>query len=205
MVRRKSKSRKKFKTDVSFLVALGFVALVMIQLYWKMILVAVLVIGISYFLWRASKRCRNLVINASIDDLDRMTGIEFEQFLGRFFNAQGYKVTITPPSGDFGADLVLKKDRKSIAVQAKRYTGKVGVDALQQVLGGRDYYGCGKSKVITNSYFTKQAVQFAQRTNIELWDRARLGAEIYEMSRITQPGRTYLYMQWLQRARNKLR
>ena len=49
---------------------------------------------------------------------------------------------LTATTGDYGADLILTKDRQRIAVQAKRYRGGVGVQALREGLSGQAYYRC---------------------------------------------------------------
>lgn len=71
---------------------------------------------------------------AQTAELDSLSGVEFEEFLAGLFRAQGYAVELTPATGDYGADLILSKDGRRIAVQAKRYAGSVGVAAVQEAL-----------------------------------------------------------------------
>ncbi len=102
-------------------------------------------------------------------DIDQMSGAEFEEYLAFLFRRRGFtNVTTTRLYGDFGADLVAKKDNIKYAIQAKRWRGLVGVDAVYQVLGGKDYYGCQGTIVVTNSKFTYQAEQLAQKSNTTL-------------------------------------
>jgi Restriction endonuclease len=70
------------------------------------------------------------------DQLDHLTGREFEQRLATLFRHQGYSVKLTKGSGDQGADLLLSHGTVRIAVQAKRYTARVGNSAIQELLGG---------------------------------------------------------------------
>ncbi len=63
---------------------------------------------------------------SGIDQIDAMTGREFEIYLSVLFRNLGYKVKLTKASGDYGADLILKKSGLSIVVQAKRYKKKWG-------------------------------------------------------------------------------
>ncbi|WP_052404874.1 restriction endonuclease [Bacillus rubiinfantis] len=69
---------------------------------------------------------------------------------------QGYHVEVTNPSGDFGGDLLLRKRKEKAVVQAKRYgeDKKVGVDAINEVVGAAGYYNATKKIVITNRYYT---------------------------------------------------
>jgi HJR/Mrr/RecB family endonuclease len=58
-----------------------------------------------------------------------------------------------------------------IAVQAKRYTARVGNGAIQELLGGMAYYNCSRGIVVTTSDFTRSAKELAAKvTGVELWD-----------------------------------
>ncbi len=46
---------------------------------------------------------------SGIDEIDQMTGRQFEEYVGTLFEKHGYRITYTPATGDFGADLILKK------------------------------------------------------------------------------------------------
>jgi restriction system protein len=114
---------------------------------------------------------RQLLLKSGIDIVDKMTGEEFEVFLLAHFINMGYKGNTTSKSHDYGADLVLKKDNKTIVVQAKRWGKKVGIEAVQQIIGAKKYYKANSSMVITSSYFTSSAVNLAKSDDVELWDR----------------------------------
>lgn len=51
-------------------------------------------------------------------------------FLGPLLESQGYNVMVTQATGDFGADLILRRKGKKIAVQAKRYRSNIGISAV---------------------------------------------------------------------------
>jgi restriction system protein len=108
-----------------------------------------------------------------IEDVDKMSGHEFEHFLAPVFRSQGYHVEVTSPSGDFGGDLVLKKRKEKSVVKAKRYgeDKKVGVDAINEVVGAAGYYNATKKMVITNRYYTDAAKITAKRNGVILLDR----------------------------------
>ena len=103
-----------------------------------------------------------------------MTGEEFERFLGELFKRRGFKVSYTATSGDYGADLILKDGKDIIAVQAKRYSGSVGVKAVQEIIGAVKMYDATEAWVVTNSYYTKQAVKLATINDVYLIDRKEL-------------------------------
>lgn len=115
-----------------------------------------------------------LTRNKSIEAIDVMDGIEFEYFLCDLFEDHGYKAEITKASGDFGADLILYKKDEVIVVQAKRYSGNVGVKAVQEVVAATPYYNGTDAWVVSNSYFTKAAIELAERNEVYLIDRDEL-------------------------------
>jgi restriction system protein len=119
-------------------------------------------------------KLKNMYLTCDIDDIDEMTGIEFEQFLYFKFRKQGYKVKTTPVSGDYGADLVVKKRREIMVIQAKRYQRDVGIAAVQEVIGSIAYYNASKGMVITNSFFTPNAINLARANDVILWNRKEL-------------------------------
>jgi len=120
----------------------------------------------------------------NIYSLDNLSGIEFENFLKWLFQERGYSVELTKITADSGVDLVLKKDKEKIAVQAKRYNRntKVSNEVVLKTYGGMGVYKCDKSIIITTSFFTNQAKSDAQNLNIELWDREFLSAKIDEIN-----------------------
>lgn len=105
-----------------------------------------------------------------VNKFENLTGIEFEYLLERLFQKMGYQVELLGKVGDQGGDLRLIRDNQLILVQAKRYSGSVGNDAVQEVVSGRTYYNCQRSKVVTTGSFTKSAIELANANDVELTD-----------------------------------
>ncbi|WP_336788441.1 restriction endonuclease [Paenibacillus sp. MMO-177] len=112
----------------------------------------------------------------NVDEIDKLSGVQFESLLRDYFVSIGFKVSMTKASGDQGADLILVKEQRRIAVQAKRHAtqAKLGNASVQEVISGRIYYECTEACVITTTYFTAQAVELARRANVVLIDRREL-------------------------------
>jgi restriction system protein len=111
--------------------------------------------------------------------IDRMSGIEFEEFVAAQLRIAGYSVAPTASTGDYGVDLIARKDGVRMAVQCKRLMKAVGVAAVQQVVAGALQHGCNRTVVVTNQTFTKAARQLASthqcrlvgRTQLQSWTR----------------------------------
>ncbi|MDR3712038.1 MAG: restriction endonuclease [Puia sp.] len=106
--------------------------------------------------------------------VDAMNGYDFEKFLAEVFQTAGYDVEGTKLSGDQGADLFATRFGKKIVIQAKNYSGNVGNTAVQEALSAKSFYACDEAMVVTNSYFTKSAIELAKATSVRLIDRPDL-------------------------------
>ncbi|MDA7662965.1 restriction endonuclease [Pirellulaceae bacterium] len=93
-----------------------------------------------------------------------LRGVPWENFLQHALENHGIDVETTATSGDHGIDLIAKTGSKSIAIQAKGYSGSVGNAAVQQAFTGMAIYRCTHCAVITNSEFTSSAKHAAERT-----------------------------------------
>lgn len=133
--------------------------------------------------WNKYHNLKNI---SSLDDLD---GFEFESAIAGLYEHKGYSVEITKASGDYGVDVLARKGTEVLAIQAKRYTRKVGIKAVQEVSSGAFYYKATKAIVITNSFFTDQAKELAKNTGIILVNKKRLANmwESYQLGNSLPP------------------
>ncbi len=94
-------------------------------------------------------------------DWKAMRGVQWEEYLKNVCSALGYSVETTKASGDQGVDLVVQRGSSRIAIQAKGYANSVSNSAVQEAVAGMKVYNCNGCAVITNSRFTKSAVELA--------------------------------------------
>lgn len=131
---------------------------------------APLILGFGIYI--AYKLYHRYKINkADIRGVDEMSGTDFEMYLTNLFSKLGYKVEHTGKIGDLGSDLVIEMGGIRIAVQAKRYKGNIGPDAIREVNTVMKPRKCTLGIVVTNSYYTDEAKYLAKQNNVALWDR----------------------------------
>ncbi|SDC54333.1 restriction endonuclease [Shouchella lonarensis] len=106
-----------------------------------------------FFIWRTLQQRRRVnVAKITMRDIERMAGLEFEDYLAAVFAAIGYETYRTTKSGDFGADLlVIDKEGKRIVIQAKRYDTKLGLSCVQEVYTAKAYYDADETMVVTSA------------------------------------------------------
>jgi len=147
----------------------------LLPIFWPYLLA---IFGYYLFLFARKYSRRYRLSRLGLSDVDRLSGKDFETYLATRFRALGYKVEQTKLVGDYGADLILMREGYRTVVQAKRYSKNVGVKAVQEVLGAKAKYDAQNAIVVTNSGYTKEAVELAHSAGVDLWGRDRLISEI---------------------------
>jgi restriction system protein len=123
---------------------------------------------------KAENEWRQFYKLKSLSSVNEMDGREFELAIAQLYETMGYSVTVTKATGDFGVDVIACKGDEKLAIQTKRYGGKVGVKAIQEVASGGRYYNATKAMVITNSMFTDQAKELSVKIGVVLVDKKKL-------------------------------
>jgi restriction system protein len=150
-----------------FLAGLGGLVVAVVLLWW-------LSVQRDRYQADAHRRRDLKYARSGLRAIDRMPGAEFEEFVAAQLRVAGYVVTPTASTGDYGVDLIAKKDGVRMAVQCKRLAKAVGVAAVQQVVSGALQYGCNRTVVVTNQTFTKAARQLALTHQCRLVGRTQL-------------------------------
>ena len=115
-----------------------------------------------------------LLQQTDIYTIDKMSGYDFEEYIALLFKKMGYQVKVTKQSSDQGIDIIAEDNFTRIGIQAKCYSGTVGNKAIQEAVAGKLYYACDKVLVVTNSIFTKSAIELAKYNKVGLIDREQL-------------------------------
>lgn len=109
---------------------------------------------------------RTSVPNSSFNS--EMSGQDYEVLCYSLLTELGWDSSLTPPTGDQGVDIIATMNGKTVCIQCKRYSSKVGNDAIQQVVAGTNHYSGTHSVVISNSDFTPQAKMLASTNRVLL-------------------------------------
>lgn len=161
-----ARRRRRSDTDKALELALGAIFALPVAAVWAVGSVAK----------SAGRAAYNAQVRASgIEGIDMLDGIGFENFVADLLRWQGYRnVRTTKGSGDYGVDIVADKDGYRYAFQCKHYSSKVGVKAIQEVYSGAKMYNANICMVVTNAYYTPNALELARKLGVGLWDRKTL-------------------------------
>ena len=116
--------------------------------------------------------------NAAYEDINALSGVEFEQVCKKILENMGFDVETTKTTGDGGIDLIAYNHQPLLSgkyiIQCKRYTGSVGEPVIRDLYGVITSERANKGILMTSGVFTKQAQVFAQGKPIELIDGVKL-------------------------------
>ena len=108
----------------------------------------------------------------NIEEIDALTGIDFERFVAYMFQKKGYKTELTKQSHDRGADVIAEKGKECIIIQVKRSSNSINKNAVFEAFFARRSYKGTSACVVTNNELTAQAMNFAHEYGISLIDRS---------------------------------
>ncbi|MGC4045605.1 MAG: restriction endonuclease [Armatimonas sp.] len=124
-----------------------------------------------------------------------MKWLDFEHEIRDLVEEFGYAGLSTPPSGDYGVDVIAEKKNKKVVIQCKLYgKGSIGGDHIMKLVGSKGFFGATDAICFTTSRFTKQAREIASKSNVHLVDRDIL-LSLCKDSKLTIPSLTYLVNQ----------
>lgn len=128
------------------------------------------------------REAQALVLRWNLQALAILNGYEFEKFIGDFLRLNGFaSVVVTQKSNDNGVDiLAADASGAKYAVQCKKYSGAVGISAIQEIYTAKSIYDCDVAMVATNSSFTKSAIEIAGKLGVKLLDGETIGARMAE-------------------------
>ena len=120
-------------------------------------------------------------LSLTIEDIDRLEPRSFEVFVAALFEKQGYRVGLTPYSGDKGADVIAHSHREEmsdllIQVKQRKEGGKPGSEAVDEIVAAKPFYEekyatTFQPMVITNREFTKEARRFSRTNQVQMHGR----------------------------------
>ncbi len=117
----------------------------------------------------------------TIEDVDKLEPQFFEFFVAALFEKQGYKIELTPYSGDKGADVVVHPMQSGnpgflIQVKQRNAGGKPGGEAVDEIIAAKPFYQekystTFKPIVITNRTFTNEAHRLSRTNEVQMYER----------------------------------
>lgn len=126
----------------------------------------------------------NFFVETELKYIDSLNGLQFEEYTSNLLQKLGYNSRVTKASGDSGADVLAQKDNISYIIQCKHYIEPVGNKAIQEIYTAKGIYEqqnhIDKAIVLTTNYFTKQAQKEAKILEVELWNRDKLLALLFQ-------------------------
>lgn len=111
--------------------------------------------------------------------LFEMSPRDFEYYVAAFLQlTRKFKTEVTQATKDGGKDIICYDGKTPIYVEVKHWTGKVGRPVIQKLEGAMSGDKINQGYCVTSSFFTKDAIEYAEKTNITLIDGEMLIREM---------------------------
>lgn len=115
-----------------------------------------------------NKACDDIDSRQPDDDVESMSGMDYENYCARILQEAGWEVETTVASGDQGVDLIAMIEDIRVCIQCKRYSKPVGNKAVQEIVAGMTHWNGTHAVVVSNAGFTKAAQKLAESTGVFL-------------------------------------
>lgn len=155
-------------TSIFNAVLAGAITLTIVVIFYRPI------IGLFGIFRRLMRICTAKHIHSSQTSAESMSWDEFEYFVADWLKDRGYTDVQLTEHYDLGVDIVARKDGVTWGVQVKHYNGLVGINAVRQVVVALKMYGCDRAMVVTNSTFSRPAIEPARSQGCMLINGSKL-------------------------------
>ena len=115
---------------------------------------------------------RRFLLESIPSRFSHITAWDFESLVRYLLEVDGYELQPAVPTGDLANKILASKEDVLLVVQPLRMDQGVPVEEgeIRKAIHSRSFYKADQSWIITTSSFTAAAKQFAEETEIELWD-----------------------------------
>lgn len=106
-----------------------------------------------------------------LNHIGNLSPRQFEVFCCELYKALGYKCTLTKATNDYGRDVIVKKDGKTIFIECKHYSksSKVTRDICLKLIGSVTTFNADGGIIISTGDFTRTCYEMSNRVdNLEL-------------------------------------
>lgn len=157
------------------------------------VVVVTSVLLISGIIWMVLRhRERKWLAIRNIEDMHRLHWRDFEKFVAFILNRKGFKTRLWNWSKDGGIDIYGTLQGRKYLIQCKKWqTFKVSEPKVREFFWAmKDFDERAKWIYVTTSELTADAISFAHRNSIEIWDKDYLCEFIQTYSDLKDSTRT---------------
>ncbi len=139
-------------------------------IFFKWFVIAILILIILYYSIKKSffEEEEDPIIKLGLRDPMQLTPVDYERFCGILLKKQGWNVSYTKGSNDFGADIIADNGDIKGVFQCKRWANPVGIRAVQEIYSAINWYHASFGVVVSVKGYTPRAKSLASKTRVKL-------------------------------------
>lgn len=113
-------------------------------------------------------------IQKELKNLDSMNNQDFKNYINNHLTKLGYVSTINETIPNKSADILAEKDNIKYAIHCINQMKPISYQSVHKINSAKIVFDCDIAIIITNNYFTKQAISQAQKLHVLLINRDSL-------------------------------
>lgn len=113
-------------------------------------------------------------IQKELINLDNMNNEDFKNYINNLLTKLGYISTINKSINNKSADILAEKDNIKYAIHCINQIKPINYQIIHKINSAKIVFDCDLAIVITNNFFTKQAISQAKKLRVILIDRDSL-------------------------------
>lgn len=127
------------------------------------------IITLKYLSWRRSRYKER-----TIESIDSMNKEEFEEFVEMQFKFNGFKTSLINTSIKKESAIFLKRKNEEIIIFTVKSSNKIDELTIKSIIEEASLLNTKDIIIVTNNYFTENAVNLANKYNFNLLNRENL-------------------------------
>lgn len=116
-------------------------------------------------------RSKEDMVNAGFRGTRSMSDDDFARYLCDLYKRKKLNLAIKKEFGDQRATIIMEKKGLKCAMQIRRQKSLVSAEAVEDVLKAMEKYDCGMGTILSDSHFTPEAKELAQKNSCFLVER----------------------------------
>lgn len=122
------------------------------------------------------------IMNSDLEQVYDLTSDEFEQWVVRLLELDGYKARVTTINREHGVNIIATKNYITVVINVNRSAEPLGLPSVKQIIAGKEHYRTVQGWIIsTTPTFTTEAIKLAENKRIKLFNYNDLSEYLHKI------------------------
>lgn len=127
------------------------------------------------------------IMNSDLEQVYDLTSDEFEQWVVRLLELDGYKAQVTTINREHSVNIIATKNYIKVVINVNRSAEPLGLPSVKQIIAGKECYRAVQGWVMsTTPTFTTEAIHLAKDKGIKLFNYNDLSTYLHKIQEVNK-------------------